>query len=57
MTEPFFTRRPDGIGVGLYYVNLIMQAIGGSLQMIDPDLVPLGEDYDGAALALVFPRG
>lgn len=56
-TEPFFTRRPDGIGVGLYYVNLIMHTIGGSLRMVDTDLVPLGPDYDGAALALVFPRG
>lgn len=56
-TEPFFTRRPDGIGVGLYYVNLIMSTIGGSLRMVDTDLVPLGPNYDGAALALVFPRG
>ncbi|GMA37558.1 ATP-binding protein [Demequina litorisediminis] len=56
-TEPFFTRRPDGIGVGLYYVNLIMHTIGGSLRMVDTDLFPLGDEYDGAALALVFPRG
>ena len=56
-TEPFFTRRPDGIGVGLYYVNLIMQSIRGALRMVDRDLVPIGSDYDGAALALVFPRG
>ncbi|EQM75844.1 ATP-binding protein [Microbacterium maritypicum] len=56
-TEPFFTRRPDGIGVGLYYVNLIMHTIGGSLRMVDTDLLPLGSEYDGAALALVFPRG
>lgn len=55
-TEPFFTRRPDGIGVGLYYVNLIMQTIGGSLRMVDRDLVSINSDYDGAALALVFPR-
>lgn len=55
--EPFFTRRPDGIGVGLYYVNLIMHTIGGSLRMLDTELVPLGPGYDGAALALVFPRG
>ncbi|WP_320515986.1 ATP-binding protein [Curtobacterium sp. CFBP9011] len=53
--EPFFTRRPDGIGVGLYYVNLIMHTIGGSLRMVDTNLVPLGLDYDGAALALIFP--
>jgi len=55
--EPFFTRRPDGIGVGLYYVNLIMQSIGGSLQMLGPDSPHVGSRYDGAALALVFPRG
>lgn len=55
-TEPFFTRRPDGIGVGLYYVNLIMQTIGGSLRMVDRDIVRIPPEYDGAALALVFPR-
>lgn len=56
-TEPFFTRRPDGIGVGLYYVSLIMHSIGGSLRMVDTDEVPVPGNYDGAALALVFPRG
>lgn len=56
-TAPFFTRRPDGIGVGLYYVNLIMHTIGGSLRMVDKELLPIGAEYDGAALALVFPRG
>lgn len=52
--EPFFTRRPDGIGVGLYYANLIMQTLGGNLRLLSDEdgLVPA--EYDGAALALTF---
>lgn len=53
--EPFFTRRPDGIGVGLYYVNLIMQSLGGSLRLVGRD-EPRYQNFDGAAIALVFPR-
>lgn len=54
--EPFFTRRPDGIGVGLYYVNLIMQTIGGSLRSISPSDAGLSSTFDGAVLALTFRR-
>ncbi|WAC53417.1 ATP-binding protein [Frigoribacterium sp. SL97] len=55
--EPFFTRRPDGIGVGLYYVNLIMNTIGGQLlEGVDLAGVDVNK-YGGAALVLVFPRG
>jgi len=54
--EPFFTRRPDGIGVGLYYVNLIMQTIGGQLRQISRNELAIPPEYDGAALALTFRR-
>ncbi|MFT2815556.1 ATP-binding protein [Leifsonia sp. A12D58] len=54
--EPFFTRRPDGIGVGLYYAKLIMQTIGGRLREVTREDVPLPDEYDGAALALTFRR-
>ncbi len=32
LTEPFFTRRPEGMGLGLYYVNMVMQLSGGYLE-------------------------
>ena len=54
--EPFFTRRPDGIGVGLYYANLIMQTIGGRLRQVQRDDLSLPPEFDGAALALTFRR-
>ena len=54
--EPFFTRRPDGMGVGLYYVNLIMQTLGGEIRLLAPGDSPFPRRYDGAILALIFPR-
>lgn len=57
-SEPFFTRRPDGMGVGLYYVNLIMHALGGEARLLEPgDAGTIPEEFDGAAVALIFSRG
>ena len=55
-TEAFFTRRPDGIGIGLYYVSIIMHALGGELRLLSPGDSYVPERFDGAALALIFPR-
>ena len=33
MTRPFFSRRPEGMGVGLYYANLVMELGGGRLRL------------------------
>lgn len=54
MVQPFFSRRPDGMGLGLYYANIVMQLNEGRL-----DLMPAGdtdspECFDGAAAALIF---
>lgn len=54
LTKPFFTRRPDGMGLGLYYVKLAMELSGGTLQFPNAADVGLSEDYDGAVVALVF---
>jgi signal transduction histidine kinase len=54
LTKPFFTRRPDGMGLGLYYVKLAMELSGGSVQFPDPADLDLPEGYDGAVIALVF---
>jgi len=56
VTAPFFSRRPAGIGIGLYYVNLIMEVNGGSLRMPPPGEVELPTGYTGAVLALVFKK-
>lgn len=54
MTTPFFTRRPDGMGVGLYYANLVMEMNGGHLAFPDTDEADVPEEFDGAVIALVF---
>lgn len=53
LVKPFFTRRPNGMGIGLYYINLAMEVNKGRLVILDDqDDVPA--EFDGAALALVF---
>ena len=57
LTKPFFTRRPDGMGLGLYYVKLAMELSGGSVQFPEPGDVDVPEGYGGAVIALVFGGG
>lgn len=54
LTRPFFSRRPDGMGVGLYYANLVMELNGGRLVFPERDGADIPENFDGAVLALVF---
>lgn len=55
ITKPFFTRRPDGIGLGLYYASLSMSLSGGSLLFPDRDDLDLPNGLDGAVVAMFFP--
>jgi len=56
LIQPFFSRRPDGMGLGLHYSNMVMQINDGALVFVDDDdndfFVP--EEYNGAKVALVF---
>ena len=54
LKEPFFTRRPDGMGLGLYYANLVMELSGGELVFPEREDVEVPEVFDGAVIALVF---
>jgi signal transduction histidine kinase len=54
LTKPFFSRRPDGMGVGLYYTNMVMDINQGSLIFPDAASADIPEEFDGAVLALVF---
>lgn len=57
LTRPFFSRRPDGMGVGLYYTNMVMELNGGRLAFPDAEEAGVPEHFDGAVLALVFGKG
>jgi signal transduction histidine kinase len=53
---PFRTTRPGGMGLGLYFVNMVMEMIGGKLLFPDKEEVNLPTPYTGAIIALVFPK-
>ena len=54
LVRPFFTRKPEGMGLGLYYANLAMELNGGQLVFPHPGEVKLPEGVDGAIVALIF---
>ena len=54
LVRPFFTRKPEGMGLGLYYANLAMELNGGQLAFPQPEEVELPEEFDGAVVALIF---
>lgn len=56
LIRPFFTRRPEGMGLGLYYANMVMELMGGRLLFPQPGEVDLPEGINGAVIALQFPE-
>ena len=54
LVRPFFTRKPDGMGLGLYYANLAMELNSGQLVFPLPGEVDVPEEFDGAVVALIF---
>ncbi|WP_199178545.1 ATP-binding protein [Acidimangrovimonas sediminis] len=56
LAEPFFTRRPDGMGLGLYYARLVMELSGGEMIFPEREDVDVPEEFDGAVIAMVFPE-
>ncbi len=56
ITQPFFSRRPNGIGIGLYYVRMIMELSGGSLRLPERGSIKVPDKYSGAIVALVFKK-
>ena len=54
VTRPFFTRKPDGMGLGLYYANLAMELNGGRLAFPEHGEVEVPDECDGAVVAMIF---
>jgi nitrogen fixation/metabolism regulation signal transduction histidine kinase len=44
------------MGVGLYYVDQVMESIGGKLIITNAEELDLPAVYSGAAVALVFNK-
>lgn len=56
VVRPFYTRRPEGMGMGLYYANMVMDLNDGELAFPDISETDIPEKYDGAIVALRFPK-
>ena len=54
LVRPFFTRKPDGMGLGLYYANLAMELNNGRLAFPQRGEVEVPDDCDGAVVAMIF---
>ncbi|WP_457571196.1 ATP-binding protein [Desulfovulcanus sp.] len=52
--KPFFSRKPNGMGLGLYLVNEAMVKQNGLLVFPEVGDVELPKDIDGAIIGLVF---
>lgn len=55
LIRPFFSRRPEGMGVGLYYANLVMELGDGRLAFPNAREADVPEEFDGAVSAMIFP--
>ena len=55
--QPFITLKPDGMGIGMYYSRLVMEALGGFIAFPDGKDVGLRKAYSGAVTAFIFPNG
>ncbi len=56
LTQPFKSKKENGIGLGLYFVDLVMKMSGGRLLFPDASDLEIPKIYNGACLALVFPK-
>ncbi len=58
--QPFITRRTGGMGLGLYYCRLVMDNIGGELQLGSAedarDYSPVPAAFDGATVTMRFGK-
>lgn len=54
--KPFISTRPGGMGVGLYYVDQVMESFGGKLIITTADELDLELSHNGSAIVLIFPK-
>jgi signal transduction histidine kinase len=54
LIEPFISRKPDGMGLGLHIADQVMRVQGGRLMFPETDDLSLPAAFNGAIVALVF---
>jgi len=54
LTTPFFTRKSDGMGLGLHLADEIMKSQGGRVAFPDRGDITLPKRFDGAVVLLQF---
>ncbi len=54
LVQPFFSRKPDGMGLGLHLADQVMRAQGGRLEFPERGDLSLPPGMNGAVVALVF---
>lgn len=54
LTQPFITRKPDGMGLGLYLASEVMKVHEGIIIFPEPGDVDIPEKCNGAVVALAF---
>lgn len=56
LIQPFKTKRVGGMGLGLYFADLVMNMFGGKLIFPDSSDLEIPKAYNGACIALIFPK-
>ena len=56
LVQPYRTLKPGGMGLGLYFSNLVMETIGGKLLFPSNDDCGVPHIYSGAIVAIIFPK-
>lgn len=56
LVQPFVSRKPDGMGLGLHLANEVMKAHDGRLEFPEEDETDLTKGFKGAVVALVFRK-
>lgn len=54
VTQPFFSRKPDGMGLGLHITDEVMKAHKGFFRILEEGEIRLPKNINGAISALVF---
>lgn len=54
LVRPFFTHKPDGMGLGLFYTSLAMELQHGQLIFPKPGETEIPEGFDGAVVGMLF---